>query len=460
MESVTSSWPLIVLILGIVSVIVLITVLRIHAFISLMLSAILVGILAKTLPGGGSHLVKAIELSMTEFGVMAGKIAFIIALAAILGVALTESGAAEKLVDQFLKIFGENLAPLALLLSGFILSIPVFFDTVFFLLIPIAYSMGKKLQHNYMIYVLAICTGGVITHSLVPPTPGPLLVAESLELNLGFVIGWSLLIGIVPAAAGYITSLRIGRKLQVRHPDFLEAPEQVEETEKQLPSFFVSVLPIVVPLVLIMLDSAKAFLFGEQKSFLTESIGFLGNKNMAMLLGTIIALGILAKQKNLGIAKLGKFMEKPLEIAGVIILITSAGGAFGGMIRYSGITEWIQQLGDSGFKMNYILLAWGLSSLMKIAQGSSTVAMITAAGVVASLTTSIELPYHPIYLFFAVGFGALFISWMNDSGFWVVGKLSGFSEKETLKSWTILLAVIGLVGLIQILILSAVFPMV
>lgn len=461
MEIVNPNWPIIVLLIGIITVIVLITVVRLHAFISLVLAGVLVGALSNQfLPGsGGNHFVRAVELTMTELGTTAGKIAWVIALAAILGVALTLSGAAEKIVIKFLDVMGEKYAAGALLISGFILSIPVFFDTVFFLLVPIAYSMGRRMKKNYVLYVLAVSIGGAITHTLVPPTPGPLIIAEELGLNLGIVIVVGLLAGILPAIVGYYFARYISRGSDISPPSFENEEKTLDESE--LPGFTAAILPIVIPLFLIILASAKNYIASPDSS-LALIIDAVGNKNVAMLTGAIIAVWVLAKQKNWGMTALAKAMEKPLEIAGVIILITSAGGAFGGMIRHTGIGDWISSLAESGFEINYILLAWIISALMKIAQGSSTVAMITTAGIIVSLTTggAIELPYHPVYLFLAIGFGSAFVSWMNDSGFWVICKLSGFTEKQTLKFWTTTYALIGLVGLFETLLFSKIIPLV
>jgi GntP family gluconate:H+ symporter len=169
----------------------------------------------------------------------------------------------------------------------------------------------------------------------------------------------------------------------------------------------------------------------------------------------------LARQKKWNIRQLEKVMERPLEIAGLIILITGAGGAFGAMIRNTGIGETIQQLASKGFEINLIVLAWIISATMKIAQGSSTVAMITTSGIMVSLLEATgALPYHPVYILIAIGFGSLTVSWMNDSGFWVVGKLSGFTEKETLRSWTVTLLLMSVAGLIQALLLSYLIPLV
>ncbi len=459
MDSSLQHWPIIVLLLGIATVVVLIAVLKIHAFLSLICASVVVGVLSQHLPGtAGNHYVRAVELSMTEFGTVAGKIAFVIALAAILGVALTMSGAAEKIVIKFIAILGEKLAPVALMVSGFVLSIPVFFDTVFFLLIPIAYSMGQKIRKDYVLFVMAISAGAAITHSLVPPTPGPLVMAEDLSLNLGLVIIVGILAGIIPAIIAYVFAKRLSNRVAIEPPAL--QGEETKESTINMPSFGLAVLPIIVPLLLIINSSALDYLYGSevQSSFIIFC-HFIGNKNVAMLLGTIIALWLLARQREWNILQVGKSMEKPLEIAGIIILITSAGGAFGGMIKHSGIGDWIKSLALGGIELNYVLLAWLVAAVMKIAQGSGTVAMITTAGIMVTLTTGIDLPYHPVYLLLAIGFGSMFISWMNDSGFWVVCKLSGFSEKQTLQTWTVILGLIGLVGLIEVMILSSLIPL-
>jgi GntP family gluconate:H+ symporter len=459
MESTIQHWPLFVLLIGIITVIVLIAVLKIHAFVSLMFAATLVGVLSSQLPGTYTNkYVAAVELAMTEFGITAGKIAFVIALASILGVALTMSGAAEKIVIKFIDILGEKLAPIALLISGFVLSIPVFFDTVFFLLIPIGYSMGKRLKKDYVLFVMAISAGAAVTHHLVPPTPGPLIMAETLQINLGLTILMGLLAGLIPVTIAYLYSIRLAKKISISPPSFAD-DQQIDESS--LPSFFHSVLPIVVPLLLIIIASATEYFGSSSEGALTTFINFIGNKNVAMLIGTILALWLLANQKNWGLTKVSGSMEKPLEIAGIIILITSAGGAFGGMIKHSGIGEWIKSFATGGLELNYILLGWVVAAVMKIAQGSGTVAMITAAGIMYSLIgTGAELAYHPVYVLLAIGFGAMFITWMNDSGFWVICKLSGFTEKQTLQTWTVVLGLIGIVGLVETLILAKLFPLI
>lgn len=445
-------WPFAVLILSIIAVVLMITRWRFHPFVALILASIFVGLIATGLPGSeGAHpLVTAVELPMLEFGVTAGKIAWVIALAAIIGTAMMESGAAERIVNWLLATLGESQAALALLLSGFILSIPVFFDTVFFLLIPLAIALALKTGKNFVLYVIAIGGGAAITHSLVPPTPGPLIMAETLQIDLGMTILAGIAMGIVPALVALVVGKRMNKRLDI--------PVRVAETNpdalERQPGLLLSFMPVVLPIILISLASIVQASTGQTPGWMA----FLGNKNIAMAIGCAIALGLWAKQRGLTAAALWTASAKPLEIAGIIILITSAGGAFGAMIKHSGIGDAIE-LATENFHIHYILLAWIIAAVMKIAQGSGTVSMITAASIMFALIgNGAELPYHPMYILLAIGFGSLFISWMNDSGFWVVAKMSGFTEKEALQTWTVTLAIIAIVGLIQVLLVATIFP--
>ena len=176
--------------------------------------------------------------------------------------------------------------------------------------------------------------------------------------------------------------------------------------------------------------------------------------------GAVLALYLWTKTQKMKSKDLWEGIAKPLEIAGIIILITSAGGAYGAMIKHSGIADAIS-LATAGFNVNYILLAWMIAAAMKIAQGSGTVSMIATAAIMAALIGPNEqLPYHPIYILLSIGFGSLFISWMNDSGFWVVARMSGFTEREALQTWTVLLGILALVGLFQVLLMSWILPLV
>jgi GntP family gluconate:H+ symporter len=457
--------PVAILAVGIVLVILLITKLRLHPFFALLAAGMVVGMLSPSPASVGSHWIWAVETPLMEMGALAGKIAFVIALAAVIGICLTESGAADKIVLRFVAVLGEKRAGVAMLLSGFVLSVPVFFDTVFFLLIPLARALARRVGKHYVFFVMAMAGGGVITHSVVPPTPGPLLMAEAYQLPLGVAILGGALMGLLPAWVVLIVS----RKLDARFPFdggmSGELKENTSFSEEGLPPFWLAIAPVVLPVVLVMMVAFIPVVLQVLESFsiaidqtqpwyqnLYQTLAFLGNKNVALLIGALLSVGLVLRRLKGDREALERFVNESLQTAGVIILITSAGGAFGAMIGRCGIEDAIKELSADG--RGLILLAWGVAAVMKIAQGSGTVAMITTSGMMAGVVTQTELGYHPICIYMATGFGSLFVSWMNDSGFWVVGRMSGFSEKQTLKTWTVLLACIAVVGLIQTLAVS------
>lgn len=466
-----SLWPFAVLALSVGLVILLITVLRVHAFLALVLAAIAAGLLSPvgSLPGepAKSHWVQAVELTTVELGATAGKIGLIIALAAVIGMCLMESGAADKVVRRFLAVFGERRAGLALLVSGYVLSIPMFFDTFFMLVLPIARALALRTKRDYMLYVMAICCAGTLTHILVAPHPGPLAMAEILSVDVGFSIIVALLVCLVPLSLAWIFLIpRLNARVPVpvrAEPGLTleQMAKAMDRPERELPSFLASILPVIVPLALLSAASIVAAI----KGFATEHprvyglIEFAGNRNVALLVGALLALVLLARQRKLGLRRLGELVGPPFETAGVIILITSAGGAFGLMLKNAGVGEAIRAVA-AGREINLILLTWAVAAVIRIAQGSATVALLTTAAMVQPMVAGAALPYHPIYLFMAIGFGGIILSWMNDSGFWVVGRLSGFTEGETLRTWTVLLTFHSVVGLLTTLLLSKLLPLV
>ena len=490
-----SYWPLGILLISVAFILVSIIKLKLHPFLALTFAAILTGLLTGDLPGmthenvglfkdrvelketpgdTGNELLLAVKWSFLGFGNTAGGIGFIVALAAIIGVCMLGSGAADRVVRWLLSVFGEDRAGIVLLLSGFLLSIPVFFDTVFFLLIPLARALSLRTGKSYTLFVMAMAGAGAITHSMVPPTPGPLMIADGLKLDLGVAMMAGLAASILPAWLVLYLARKFDEKydLPMREASGASTSELktiVEKKDSELPNLFMAALPVAMPVVLISLVSilklvAKDTVSGQEWFKYLE---FFGSPNIAMLLAAIAAVYTLAAQliKDSKVSDdglmstLSKAMEDPLQTAGVIILITGAGGAFGGMIRMAGVGETIEGLATS-YNISLILLAWGATAVVRIAQGSATVAMITGVGLMSSVIgDGSSLPYHSLYIFLAIGFGSITLSWMNDSGFWVVQRLSGFTEKETLKTWSVMLTAISLLGLIQIMIFSTLFPM-
>ncbi len=458
-------WPFVVLALAVVVIVLLITVARMHAFVALILAAMFVGVLARQLPGEPekSHWVQAVELTTVGFGVTAGKIAVVIALASIIGMCLMESGAADKVVRRFLAVFGEERAGVAIMLSGYVLSIPIFFDTFFMLLLPLAQAMAYRTGRDYMLYVLAICCGSIVTHSLLIPHPGPLAMAEALNIDAGRTILVGLIVGLAPVLLSWQVVKWLNRRMSIplRESGTTQLKDLrgiVEKPESELPSFVASIVPVIIPIFLISLASTVAAMKGFKESVpgFYAVLEFMGNRNVALLIGTFMAGAVVMRQRGITLAALGRMLGPPLETAGVIILITSAGGAFGVMLSHAGVGEAVQAAA-AGRNVNLVLLAWLVAAVIRVAQGSATVAMLTTSAMVYPLLSG-GLPYDAVYIFMSIGFGAMTLSWMNDSGFWVVCKLSGFTEQETLKSWTVLATTNSLIGLATCIAMSKVLP--
>lgn len=396
------------------------------------------------------------------FGSTCAKIAILIAMAAIIGKCLLDSGAADRIVRSTLRLFGERGAPLSFLSSGFLLAIPVFFDTVFYLMIPLGKAMRLRTGKNYLLYVLAIVAGGSMAHSLVPPTPGPLFVAEQLGVDLGTMILAGCAVGFFTSGAGFAWALFANRKWDLPLRD---SPEMTlsdleslsRKDDADLPPLWLSLLPILLPVAFIggftilkrFSDSVPGSVMGVAAT--------LGDKNIALVIAAAIAMATLVVQKRTSRKELANAIQASLASGGVIILITAGGGAFGGILRQTGVADLIQDLPQSS-SWAILSLAFLITAAIRTAQGSSTVAMITAVGILSGVATSDTLGFHPVYLALAIGCGSKPIGWMNDSGFWVIGKLSGMTEGETLKTITPLSAIMGFVGLIVILIGVTIFP--
>ena len=447
-----------ILLLSMVAVIALMIWGRVHAFIALLLGGLLVGLLSPIIPMDTVPGAVAANL-----GRVAGGVAIVIALAAVIGECLLDSGAAERISRTLLRFFGQQRGHLAMWGSGYILSVPVFFDTVFYLLVPLARAMTARQGRNYTLNLTAVAVGGAATHVFVPPTPGPLAVGTALNVDLGLLI----LMGLMCPLPASIVALSYAMWRERRHPSVTRAalgvtPEELERMVKcpdeELPGFGISMLPIVLPVALIASRTGAEALAPDAD--LVRIVRFFGDPNMALLLSAFSALWLVRRRCRLSLDELRARVDRALTGAGPIILITAAGGAYGGMLNQAQIGASLQAMSES-IGLPTLLLAFGLSAVLKIAQGSSTVAMITTASVLQTLYASgaAGLP-HPVYAALATGGGSLVVSWMNDSGFWVVGRMGGFTERETLSAWTIPAAIVGIVGFLVAATLSVLVPLV
>ncbi len=486
--STASYWPFVVLAVSVAFIIIGISKLRMHAFVALILAAMLAGLMTDKkswdiVQKDGStkamsSMLGVVEMVSKGLGDTARDIAISIALAAIIGMCLMESGGADKVVRRFLAFFGEKRAGWALLWSTFILSAPIFFDTMFMLMAPLAMALRMRTGKDYTLYLMAICCGGTVTHSMTVPHPGPVAVVDDLHLNVGESIIGGLFIGAITCTFGFFVSQWLNRKTEV--PLRASSGVSLEDLqgvsakpESELPSFFWSMTPVILPIVLISLTTVFELAHKGAASGASWGIGigehgfnavrgwvdFIGHKNIALIIGAAISLWVLAKQRGFGLKKIEELVGPPLETAGMIILITSAGGAFGLALRSAGVGDAVKALAQ-GYSLNLILLGWIVAAVVRVAQGSATVAMLTTSSIMAPMLGGSALGCHPVYLFTAIGFGAMFCSWMNDSGFWVVNRLSGMTEKETLRTWSLQLTADSIIGLLVTLTLSKVLPLV
>ncbi len=449
-------YPLALLAVGLVIVIGGIVVLRLHAFLALISAAFIVSLLA---PGEWPEKIPRIA---EAFGDTAAGVGVIIALAAIVGMAMGASGAADRVVRLFLRAFGEKRGASALTASGFTLAIPVFFDTVFFLLIPLVRSMYRRTGGHYLKYLIAAASCAA-AHALVPPTPGPLLVADALGVQIGTMMIVGLTVAVPAAFAALLFASWADARIPVVPPTGPEGAVDVPPPDAEdLPGAFVALAPIVLPVALItgntVLQAAGA---DAAETGLVQLFAVLGNPNAALLVSSFVALLVYWRHRRPGFGALSESVGNALMTGGVIVLITCAGGAFGAALRMAELAPAIQMLTGNAAAggLALLLLGFGVAALIKFAQGSSTAAMIVASAMMAAMVEGATLGFHPVYLATAIGSGSLVGSWMNDSGFWIFAKMGGLTEIQTLKTWTPLLALMGVVGLCMTLVLAVLVPM-
>ncbi|MPR32070.1 GntP family permease [Salmonirosea aquatica] len=478
--------PLFILFIGVLIVVGGIIGLKLHPFLALILGALVVAFLTPaaaveqyalskgTAPAAAQALAnKGIgERIATEFGNTCAKIGILIAMAAIIGKSLLESGAAERIIRFMLGLFGVDKAPAAFLVSSFFLGIPIFFDTVIFLMMPLVKAMTVRLGKNYLLLVMCIMAGAAMANSLVPPAPGPLFLIGEMHIPIGLMMIAGVIVGLFTITTGYLFAVWVNRKMPIEIRDSLDAPLKdiraiAARADRELPPLGLSLLPVLIPLGFICADTAlnaisKTGELWADSAFLTGLVAvvkFFGDKNLALITGGIAALLVLASQKKTSKEGMSAHVQGALLSGGGIILITAAGGAFGGMLQQTGISTRIADL-TAGYQMALIPLAFLIAAVVRTAQGSATVALITASGILSGLAMNANLGFHPVYLGLAIGCGSKIVPWMNDSGFWIICKLSNLTEKEALKTISPLLVVMGITGLVVILIGAKLFPLV
>ncbi|MEU6821697.1 gluconate:H+ symporter [Streptomyces atriruber] len=446
--------------LGIVLLLFLIIKIRLQPFVALLAVSIVVGLsagLSVTELFGTVQKSDAVSVIESGMGGILGHVAIIIGLGTMLGAILEVSGGAEVLASRLLGLFGEKRAPLAMGLTGLIFGVPVFFDVGIFVLAPIVYAAAKRSGKSILLYCLPLLAGLSMTHAFLPPHPGPVAAAGLLKVDLGWVILMGIVCGIPAVLAAWVFSAWIGKRIFVPVPqDMVEAADEakaavvaeqsaagVAPQEKPVPLGIVFTI-IGTPLILILLATFSSIAFDP--STFRSVIEFFGSPFVALTIALLMAYYLLGIRRGWSRKSLETVSTSSLKPVGNILLVVGAGGIFGAVLKASGVAGAISDtFQDVGLPI--IVLAYLLSLILRVAQGSATVAIVTTAGIVAPLLSEGDYSQAFVALvIMAISAGSIFASHVNDGGFWMVAKYFGISERDTLKTWTVLESVLSVAG--------------
>ncbi|MDB4466277.1 GntP family permease [bacterium] len=445
------------LVAAIALILLLILMFRVQAFISLLLASIFVG-----LASGTMYMTDIGAIVVDSMGSSLGFIATIIGVGAIFGAMIEHCGGAQSLANGMLRITGEKRATWAMLFSGFLISIPVFLDVALVILAPIIYALARRSGKSVTVYGMPLLAGMMVTHSFVPPTPGPTWVAYAFEIPIGTVIIYSLLVGIPTAIlSGIVFGGRIANTIHIAPPELVDAEEE------NPPSFGMIASILILPILLIVSGSLVEQAVGasipgglskaDRSAMLRDLLGqapnwqqtlsFLGHPVIALLLTTCLSLWLLGTKRGASRDVLMDVSTRALGPAGIIILITGAGGVFKGMLGASGVGDALANALD-GLGISVLLLAFLFSSISRIAQGSATMAMVMSASLMVPILDKLDLSDAKLSLVVvAIACGAAGFSHVNDSGFWMVSRYLRMTEKETLKTWSVVSTAVAFIGI-------------
>ncbi len=431
--------------IGLAVLLFLIIVVKVQAIIAILCSAVLIGIVA------GMPFDKIIDSVNTGIGNTLKGIALLVGLGSMFGAILEISGGAQRIATTLVNRFGDDKAAWALGITGLVIAMPVFFDAGLIILIPLAFSLAKRTKRSTLYYAIPLLAGLAVGHAFIPPTPGPILVATQLKVDLG----WVILVGIgcgtiAMILAGPIFGRFIGNKIRVELPSNVQ--DIPEYDESKLPSFAMVVGIILIPLVLILCKTVSAAV--PALSGVESIFSFLGEPFVALTIATIFAMIMLGLKRGYSKEELEKVMSKSLEPTGMILLVTASGGVLRYVLEGSGLGNIIGNA-VAGASLPVVLVAFIIAALVRVSVGSSTVAMTMAAGIVASMPMVAGLSQLELAcITAAIAGGSTVLSHFNDSGFWLVRSLLQIDEKTTLKSWTVMETIVGTGGFVVAFIIS------
>lgn len=428
------------IILGAILLQVFLTVKKINPFISLLIVAILAG-LALGMPAPA--LLKSIERGV---GSTLGGLALILCLGAVLGKILEASGAAEKIAITLIKKFGEQNIQWAVLLTGFLIGIPLYYNAGFVILVPLVFMLARKTGLPLLYIAIPMAASLSTTHCFLPPHPGPVVLVNAFKADMGTVLIYGILIAIPAVIVAGPFLGRIVKGISSSDANlFSSAETEIKELPSALPSFLIALLPVLLISLAVVAQNFLA------EGFLKTAFLFIGDSTIALLIAVLLAFYVFGVRKKISMDKQMKWLNDGISGIAMILLIITAGGVFKQVLQDSGTGDYIASF-SSKWQMPPLIFAWVITALLRVTIGSATVAGITAAGIVAPLVTSGTA--SPELMVLAVGSGSVFGSHINDSGFWMYKEFFKLSLKQTFLSWTVMETLISILGLIGVLILN------
>ncbi len=426
--------------IAVIGLIVLVAVFKLNPFITLFLASLALALAAGMPFTAGIH---SFELGL---GATLGHIAIIVALGTMLGKMLAESGGADQIAHTIIDFFGEKRIAWAMMAIGLVVGLPCFFEVGFVLLIPIAYTVARRTGKSLVEVALPLVAGLSVDQGLVPPHPAAIMAVSIFKASVGRTIFYALLIGIPTAIlAGPLYAKLIAPHIELP-PDNPMADQFVDHgSERSLPGFRLTLFTVLLPVFLMVIGSFAGTI-GARTGAFNQALGLLGNDDMALLIGALVSFYTLGKMRGFTRATILRFSQDCLAPTALITLLVGAGGGFGRVLQDSGVSHAIVRIALQTH-VPILLLAWLLAALMRLATGSATVAMITAAGMVAPVALGTAYP-HPELLAIAAGSGSLIFSHVNDGGFWLVKEYFNMSVPQTIQSWSICETIISITALL------------
>ncbi|MFZ0394060.1 MAG: gluconate:H+ symporter [Terracidiphilus sp.] len=426
--------------IAVVALILLVAVFKLNPFLSLFLVSLGLGVAA------GMPLATIIHSFELGLGSTLGHIAIVVALGTMLGKMMAESGAAETIANTLIRWFGERRVPLAMMTAGLLVGLPAFFEVGFVLLIPIAFTVARRTRTSLILVCLPMVAGLSVVHGLVPPHPAAMMAVMIYKANVGRTIFYGLLVGVPTALiAGPLFARFIAPYVHIAENNPMAEELAEHDTSRSLPGFPVSVLTILLP-VLLMLVGSWADSLTAKGSVMNETLRLAGNDDMALMIGVLVSFFTLGKLRGFSRDLILRFSNECLAPTAIITLLVGAGGGFGRVLQDSGVSQAVVTIALRSH-VSLLLLAWTTAALIRLATGSATVAMTTAASIVAPIALH-SASVSPELLAIATGAGSLIFSHVNDGGFWLVKEYLNLSVPETLKTWSICETIIAITGLL------------